>query len=303
LELFFASAKSDVNDRLKEIIEKYDESSKLKYFLNSGKRLRPLLCLLTFSACNGGDYQKALDLAAAIELHHSASLVHDDIIDGDDQRRSSPSYHRTFGIEDAILTGHRAIVLGFKCILDHDPRIVRTLFDTWDKSLKGELEDINSRKNSLTFSAKADRVYYDVIVGKTASLFAGASKLGSQEADASEHLQGLFYTYGNSIGVAYQLADDMHDLGNGQETLPLAWITSRLNDQTKRSLLKLTNEVSPLEALSQLGIETNAYFTQAIEESVHIAEGVVKQSSVANGKYRQMLLDAPSYIVAKCLEE
>ncbi len=128
VDSFFLEAKIDLENRLRDLIEKHDESDKLKYFLNSGKRLRPLLCLLTFSACNGNDYSKALDLAAAVELQHSASLVHDDIIDGDLKRRSSPSYYRTFGIEDAILTGHRAIVLGFKCILNHDPTIVRTLF-------------------------------------------------------------------------------------------------------------------------------------------------------------------------------
>lgn len=186
LERFFAQAKIDVEEKLRDIIERYDESEKLRYFLNSGKRLRPLLCLLSFNACNGNDYSKALELAAAIELHHSASLVHDDIIDGDVRRRSGPSYYKTFGIEDAILTGHRAIVLGFKCILNHDPKITRTLFDTWDQSLKGEIEDINSRKNIIAQIAIADRMYFDVIVSKTASLFAGAAKIGSQEANASE---------------------------------------------------------------------------------------------------------------------
>lgn len=305
MERFFEAAKADLEDKLRDIIEKYDESDKLRYFLNSGKRLRPLLCLLTFSACKGNDYAKALELAAAIELHHSASLVHDDIIDGDAKRRSNPSYYKTFGVEDAILTGHRAIVLGFKCVLNHDPVIVRTLFDTWDQSLKGEIKDIDSRKNILALVAMADRMYFEVIVNKTASLFAGAAKVGSQEANAPNNLQEMFYGYGKNIGIAYQLADDMHDVNNGHEVLPLAWIMSHLYGDTKRSLIELIDGegISPCTALSKLGIKTNLFFTKEITNSVNAAESIVKNSPIPNGKFKQMLLETPRYMVNKCMED
>jgi geranylgeranyl pyrophosphate synthase len=293
-----------LENRLAEIIESYDESRKLKYFLNSGKRLRPLLCLLTFSACNGSNYQKALDLASAIELHHSASLVHDDIIDRDTQRRSGPSYYKKYGIDDAILTGHRAIVLGFRCILDHDPKIVRTLFDTWDQSLKGEIEDINYKKNSIALLSKADKMYFEVIVNKTASLFAGASKLGCQEANASTQVQDVFYEYGKNIGIAYQLADDMHDIANGTELLPLAVVMSHLQGDTKQQLIELVDKehLALSEALLTLGIDNDKFFLGEIAKAVNAAEKLIEHAPISDKKFKQMLLEAPSQMIRKGIE-
>ncbi len=304
LENFFEAARTDLNGRLKEIIEKYDEGDKLRYFLESGKRLRPLLCLLTFSACNGSDYSKALDLAAAIELHHSASLVHDDIIDGDDKRRNGPSYHKAFGIEDALLTGHRAIVLGFRCVLNHNPEIIRTLFDVWDHSLRGEIKDIDSRRNISSLLAVADRMYFEVIVSKTASLFAGASKVGSQEANAPDYIQNMFYEYGKNIGIAYQLADDMHDVGNGHEMLPLAWIMNHLYGDTKKLLTKLIDDegMPPCNALMKLGIETKPFFVKEIKNAVSAAKDIVNNNMIPKDRFKQMLLETPTYIISKCVE-
>ncbi len=305
VERFFAAAKANLEDKLRTIIEKYDESEKLRYFLNSGKRLRPLLCLLTFGACNGKDYSNALELAVAIELQHSASLVHDDILDGDDRRRSGLSYFKTFGTEDAILTGHRAIVLGFKCVANHDSIIMRTLFDTWDQSLRGEIKDISSRKNIKALAAIADRLYFEVIENKTASLFAGASKVGSQEANSPDYLQSIFYEYGKNIGIAYQLADDMHDIDKSNEMLPIAWIVSHFDENTRESLIRLIDGkgMSPCKALTELGIETNPFFVKEIENAVSIAEKIVRDNSIPNAKFKHMLLETPRYIIKKCLED
>jgi geranylgeranyl pyrophosphate synthase len=304
LDIFFRTAKRDVEDRLKEIIENCDESNKLKYFLSSGKRLRPLLCLLAFGACEGYDYSKALNLAAAIELHHCASLVHDDIIDGDVERRSEESYFKRFGVEDAILTGHKAIVLGFKCVLDHDPIIVRTLFDTWDQSLEGEIADISSRQNIKSLLPTADRSYFEVMINKTASLFAGASKVGSQEAKAPVYLQNLFYEYGKNIGLAYQLADDMHDIGNSYERLPLAWIISHFSGDIRKSLVESidVDGMAPHKALMKLGIETEPFFIKEIADAVSTAETIVKNSSIHDSRFKEMLLSTPSYMINKFME-
>ncbi len=81
LDTFFGSTKADIERKLRDNAEGYVEHEKLGYFLNHGKRLRPLLSILIFKACGGDErsYESALDLAVAIELQHSASLVHDDI--------------------------------------------------------------------------------------------------------------------------------------------------------------------------------------------------------------------------------
>jgi geranylgeranyl pyrophosphate synthase len=100
------------------------------------------------------------------------------------------------------------------------------------QSLKGELKDIDSRKNVLALMAMADKMYFEIIVNKTASLFAGAAKVGSQEANAASSIQDLFYEYGKNIGVAYQFADDMHDFKRNSEMLPVGGYES-LADEKK----------------------------------------------------------------------
>lgn len=305
---FFKTAKADIELRLKSTIEKYDQKGKLEYFLNHGKRLRPLLSLLVFRACGGkdGDYERALDLAVAIELQHSASLVHDDILDGDRKRRSKASYYRKFGLEDAILTGHRAIVLGFKNVLEFSPRIIETLFDVWHSSLEGEIRDIESRRNFSALLSAGENLYFDVIVNKTASLFAGAAKIGSQEAGAPEALEKLFWEYGKHIGMGYQLADDSRDFnnGNGQlEVLPIPWIMRKLDSSTVESFIcGVKDGGSPSKVLSQLNVDTQSMFTEEITSMQHAAESLARSLIIPENQFKPLLADAPGYIINQCLK-
>ena len=307
LDTFFETAKADIERKLKSTVEKYEEKAKLEYFLKSGKRLRPMLSLLVFRACGGNErsYQSALDLAVAIELQHSASLVHDDIIDGDSKRRNSLSYYRMFGVEDAILTGHRAIVLGFKNILTHEPIILETFFDVWDKSLEGEIKDIESRKNFLELLTSGEELYFDVIVNKTASLFAGAAKIGSQHAGVSKDLENLFWEYGKHIGIGYQLADDSRDFNNGNlEVLPIPWIIRKLDNRTVESFTRgLKDGLPPSKVLSKLNIDTQSLFNDEITKMQRIAENLAKSMKMPENEFTPLLLDAPRFIISRCLED
>jgi geranylgeranyl pyrophosphate synthase len=306
LDAFIEVAKADIERKLKISVEKYEEQEKLEYSLKYGKRLRSLLSILVFRACGGNEesYQTALDLAVAIELQHSASLVHDDIIDGDFKRRNKSSYYRIFGIEDAILTGHRAIVLGFKNVLGHDPRIVETFFDVWDMSLRGEIKEIESRKNVLALLTSGEELYFDVIVNKTASLFAGAAKIGSQEAGVSEDLQNLFWEYGKYIGIAYQLADDSQDFNNGNlEVLPVPWIIRKLDSRTVESFANgLKGGLSPSSVLSKLKIDAHRIFKEEIMKMQRTAENLARSKIIPENEFKPLLLDAPEYIINSCLE-
>lgn len=97
----------------------------------------------------------------------------------------------------------------------------------------------------------------------------------------------------------------MHDFGNGCEVLPLAWIMSHLPSDTKQSLIKLIDEegISPLKGLRTLAIETNSFFLKEIRNAVSAAENIAKSSLIAEGKFKQMLLEAPSYVISKCTED
>jgi geranylgeranyl pyrophosphate synthase len=308
LNTFFESAKADLEKRLKCTVEKYGQKGKLEYFVNHGKRLRPLLSLLVFRACGGNDrnYQSALDLAVAIELQHSASLVHDDVLDGDQRRRNKPSYYRRFGVEDAIITGHKAIVLGFKNALAFDPRIIETLFDVWQRSLEGEIKDFETRKNPLAFLASGEDPYLDTIVNKTASLFAGAAKIGSQKAGASQDLENLFWDYGIHIGIGYQLADDSKDFNDGHgnlEVLPIPWIIKKLDKDTMESFAYgLKDGVPPSQLLSTLNIDAQSLFREEITKIRRTAENLARSRIIPANEFKPLLAEAPQYIIEKCLE-
>jgi geranylgeranyl pyrophosphate synthase len=307
LEAFLKIAKSDINRKLKEMIKNYDERTKIEYFLKEGKRLRPLLCLLSFKACSGSKagYQDALDLAAAIELQHSASLVHDDIIDGDIARRGSSSYYKAYGIEDAILTGHRAIVLGFKNVLNHDPKIMETLFNIWEDSLSGEMKDVEARKNKMSLTGLEGGLYFDVILKKTASLFAGAAMVGSQETKAPKNLQDIFWEYGKYIGIAYQLVDDSQDLDDGKEVLPLAWLLEQMDEGMKESFIKsMENKgLLPSKILSDLGVDPRSIFLREVIKMQHAAEGMARSKMIPENEFKPLLLDFPEYVIKKCMEK
>lgn len=303
IENFFNKTRLDVERRLRDSIRQFDRRGRLAHFLNGGKRLRPLLSVLVFRACGGDDedYERAIDLAVAIELQHSASLIHDDIIDGDLERRGKPSYHRVFGVEDALLEGHKVIVLGFKGVLNHGKEVIETLFDVWSQALAGETEDIEARqKNLADLIVSIDRLYFDTMLRKTASLFAGAAKVGCQEARASRDLQSVFWEYGKNIGLAYQLSDDCVDVNNGgAEPLPIAWILNQMDEKTKKSIISAVDHdgLSAAEAFSRFNVDARSLFRKEIRRIQNKAETLARGKKIPTSEFRPLLLEAPKYIV------
>jgi geranylgeranyl pyrophosphate synthase len=297
---FFENTIAALEKRLKDIVNHHEQQDKLEYFLNHGKRLRPLLSILIFRACGGDEsnYPNALNLAAAIELQHSASLVHDDIIDGDMERRNKSTYYEVFGVEDAILTGHRAIVLGFEQVLRQDPKILKTFIDVWDMSLRGEIEDVASRRSPLIFDIER---YFDIIINKTASLFAGAAKIGAQMAGANGDLQNLLWEYGKHIGIAYQLADDKLDLIRGcTEVLPVSLVAGSLDSKSLESLsYDIRAGLLPVTALSKLDVDVEGLFNKHIAKMRLKAENLATSSLIPKTVFRPLLAKAPAYMIER----
>jgi geranylgeranyl pyrophosphate synthase len=212
-EEFVKKTVADVEGTLREILTR-EGSEDLQKLLEGGKRLRPLLCILSFRACGGGDgnYGDALEVASAVELGHSASLCHDDIVDRDLRRRGKLALWVEEGVPRALLTGHLAISLGLRISLEHGEEIARTYLDAWGKCLRGSMREIEVRSGGK----ETVNGYMNIIAGKTASLFSAASKAGSIVAGASEELQKLMEDYGMALGMAYQLADDFVELQAGR---------------------------------------------------------------------------------------
>lgn len=130
-------------------------------------------------------------------------------------------------------------------------------------------------------------------------MFAGAAKVGSQEAGVSEDLQNLFWEYGKHIGIGYQLADDSRDFNNGNlEVLPIPWIIKKLDNRMIEDFTSsLKNGLSPSKALSKLNIDTQCLFDREIAKMQRKAENLARSMMIPENEFRPLLLDAPKYII------
>jgi geranylgeranyl diphosphate synthase type I len=180
----------------------------------SGKRIRPLLGLLAFTSITG-DYHNALPGAAAVELGHNFSLVHDDIEDGDRERRHRPTLWAIHGIPQAINAGdmlftlsrkalHRLTELGFS-----DAKVLRLMRlhdDTCLALCEGQYIDIWASERAEPMSVE---LYFDMIGRKTAALIAASVESGAILATDDENVIGRYRAFGWALGIAFQLNDDL----------------------------------------------------------------------------------------------
>ena len=202
-----------INNALDSELELYSESEfkePLKYALDNGKRIRPIILLLS-SKCVGEIDDNTLAAACAIEFLHTESVIHDDIIDNETQRRQKDPFHIKYGYNTSVLTGD--FVLGL--ILNiasrvNNPRVTKNLATTAMMMSEGEaIEGRLETSEDVTFDD-----YLKVIEYKTAVAFETASRLGGIIAGGSEEQIEHLADYGKNIGIAYQIRDDLHDWQN-----------------------------------------------------------------------------------------
>ena len=186
-----------------------------------GKMLRPALTLITAEAV-GGARESSLNAAAAIELIHTFSLIHDDIMDQDDTRRGMPSVHKVWGDDVAILAGDTLFSKAFEIIIgskgtssDQNNKALATVADACVKICEGQALDMSFEER---FDVKQDE-YIEMIFKKTGALIAAATKAGAIMGGASDEVIDAMYEYGRLIGLAFQIQDDYLDLVADEETL------------------------------------------------------------------------------------
>ena len=172
-----------------------------------GKRLRPALLLLTAKAC-GKLAPQHHTLAAAVEMIHTATLVHDDVLDEADLRRHVPTVNAGWGNKISILLGDMLFTHAFHLTSTVDRRACEIIGEATNRVCAGELRQVTEKGNlSLT---EAD--YFAVIDGKTAALTECCGRLGALYAGASEDVAGRLASFGRNLGLAFQIADDLLDL-------------------------------------------------------------------------------------------
>lgn len=199
-----------------------------------GKRVRPMTTLLTAVAC-GGEASRALPFAAAAELVHSATLLHDDVIDEGEERRGRPASRVLFGNLVSVLSGDLLLTRAIELVdAAGVPDVMRDLLRTLEALVAGEVAQLHARdREDLGIDG-----YLGIVQGKTASLFGFACRAGARSVGAStEHVLGVG-RMGEHVGIAFQVVDDVldldgdprrvgkslgADLAEGKTTLPLAY--------------------------------------------------------------------------------
>ena len=186
-----------------------------------GKMLRPGLTLIVSEAV-GGNRESALKSGAAIELIHTFSLIHDDIMDDDDMRRGMPSVHKVWGDDVAILAGDTLFSKAFEMIInskdttpEQNNKTLATVADACVKICEGQALDMGFEER---FDVDEDE-YMEMIFKKTGALIAAATKAGAIMGGASDDVVDVMYEYGRLIGLAFQIQDDYLDLASVEETL------------------------------------------------------------------------------------
>ena len=204
---------SGIEDALKRELDLYSWSefhAPLRYACDGGKRIRPLILILSAEAtgpgrANGNDAYLA---ASAIELLHTESIIHDDIIDEENTRRGKPSFHIKYGYNSSILTADfvLGVILNIGSKLKN-PQVMNELSKAATRMSEGEMMEI--RLNKAPAITEDD--YIKVLDFKTASLFEASSRIGAMLGNGSEEQVSAMTTFGRLLGIAYQIHDDLLD--------------------------------------------------------------------------------------------
>ena len=214
MELLQARMKSytkRVDDALDRELKLYSHSrfhEPILYSVERGKRIRPVILMLTAEAlrCDG---DSVLGAAVAVELLHTESIIHDDVIDDETSRRSKPPFHVKYGYSASLLSADFvfALILAIASRYD-DRRIAEEVSDAALKMAEGEYSELTMDPKSYKLSWDE---YLRIVSDKTAALFEASARLGALIAGGDEKEVEAFSKYGKSLGIAYQLKDDLLD--------------------------------------------------------------------------------------------
>lgn len=227
-----------------------------------GKRLRPALLLLTCGAL-GYCGEQRFNLAAVVEFIHTATLLHDDVVDDSSLRRGNATANETFGNPASVLVGDFLYSRAFQMMVEaQDMNIMRVLADATNVIAEGEVLQLMNMHNA----ALDETGYLHVIRSKTAKLFEASARVGAILAGAPPEMEDVCAQYGQALGTAYQVIDDVldysgdaavmgknigDDLREGKTTLPLISAMQR-GSPVQRTLIKTAIETGTISMLDQV---------------------------------------------------
>ncbi|MEO1677991.1 MAG: polyprenyl synthetase family protein [Pseudomonadota bacterium] len=218
-----------------------------------GKRLRPMLTLATARMC-GYDGENHVKLAATVEFIHTATLLHDDVVDESGQRRGRPTANLLWDNKSSVLVGDYLFARSFQLMVETGAlRVLDILADAAATIAEGEVLQLTAAQNLATDEA----IYLQVVRGKTAALFAAACEVGGVIAGQPERVSTALRAYGDALGVSFQIVDDLLDYDGDS-----AATGKNLGDDFRERKLTL-----PLiKAVARADVEERAFWERVIEK-------------------------------------
>lgn len=284
-----------------------------------GKRLRPALLLLAAKLVRGEANQSATSMATVMEMLHTATLVHDDILDNSLVRRGRPSINAKWGSDVAVLVGDWLYMTAFGMALrQRNFEILELLTLITSLMTEGEIMQNSHIGNSRVTT----RDYFDIVRRKTAHMFSACTEIGAMVAGADERQQRELARYGFSLGVAFQIVDDVldfvsteeklgkpvgSDLCEGKVTLPLIYVMEEGGGLPRRMVETVIGErcfhsvtfeevlclLRQHDALNRARAEAHRYATEALEAL----------SVFPDSQFREALYQVPQFVIEQCQPE
>ena len=286
------------------------------YILESGgKRIRPILVLSFAKMLGKENLNNLYPLAVALEYIHTASLLHDDVVDGAETRRGKVSANRVFGNETVVLTGDymyaNALYL-FSIYGDID--MIKNVSDTVKKMAEGQLLELK-KIGDIDLS---EEDYFKILKGKTAVLFGSCCYVGTAFATEDKNLRESAYNYGLKIGLAFQLIDDLldyvadeeklgkptcNDLREGKITYPLLSIMEDLTDEERDFIKKVVRDLNPsredIEKVKSIAVEKGGTEKTLKKAYELVIEAIDELKNFPDNKYHADLEKLAKYIVER----
>ena len=279
-----------------------------------GKRLRPMLTLAAARLC-GYDGPYHLHLAATVEFIHTATLLHDDVVDESAQRRGRPTANLLWDNKSSVLVGDYLFSRSFQLMTETGSlEVLRILSNASATIAEGEVLQLTAAQDLRT----DESVYLQVVRGKTAALFSAATEVGGVIAGADEKLIKALFDYGDMLGIAFQIVDDLLDYEGDTKatgknigddfrerklTLPVIKAVAKADDEErafwKRTIEKGRQEDGDLEHALSLLAKHNALEDTRADALGYVAKAKESVSKLPDHPIRDMLTGLADYVVAR----
>lgn len=283
-----------------------------QYIVESGgKRIRPLIVLLSAKACGASDLDRVVKAAAMIEFIHTATLLHDDVVDNSDSRRGIKTAHQSYGNESTILVGDFLYSRAFQIMVQiNHMAIMEVMSDATNTIAEGEVLQLINSGNPKTNKEQ----YLEVIYRKTGKLFEASMVVGGLLNNQSQTVINALQIFGKEMGMAYQIVDDVldytssfeimgkdvgDDLADGKVTLPMIYATERATPDMQKIISEaiLNKDSQNSEEIIEC-IQTTGSIASSINDAREKTESALHSiQSLDNNKYKKALISLAEIIL------